>query len=151
MFNFRYGNVTIKSGQKGQGLTSPIVLFLLVFSLSLAVLLPEYQLKKESSNQPDSYIDLIRKQRRVYAVLGAIAVITFAMAIELLSVSLFITHLVLDCIFGIYALNAFRYRREVSIRNYNHVSISNESIENSSDYVQIHERDESLLREAVKN
>jgi len=120
-----------------------------VFSLSLAVLLPEYQLKKESSNQPDSYIDLIAKQRRVYAVLGAIAVITFAMAIELLSVSIFVTHLVVDCIFGIYALNAFRYRREVSIRNYNHVSISNDSIEHSSDYVQIHDRDEDLLREAV--
>lgn len=130
-------------------MTSPIVLFLLVFSLSLAVLLPEYQLKKESSNQPDSYIDLIRKQRRVYAVLGAIAVITFAMAIELLSVSIFVTHLVVDCIFGIYALNAFRYRREVSIRNYNHVSISNDSIEHSSDYVQIHDKDEDLLREAV--
>ena len=130
-------------------MTSPIVLFLLVLSLSLAVLLPEYQLKQESSNQPDSYIDLIRKQRRVYAVLGSIAVITFAMAIELLSVSLFVTHLVLDCIFGIYALNAFRYRREVSIKEYNHVSISNESIEHSSDYVQIHDKDDSLLREAV--
>ena len=130
-------------------MTSPIVLLLLVISLSLAVLVPEYQSKRESSSQPDSYTDLIRRQRRVYAVLGSIAVTTFAMAIELLSVSLFVTHLLVDCIFGIYALNAFRYRREVSIRNYNHVSISNESIEHSSDYVQIHDRDESLLREAV--
>ena len=130
-------------------MTSPIVLLLLVISLSLAVIVPEYQSKRESSSQPDSYTDLIRRQRRVYAVLGSIAVTTFAMAIELLSVSLFVTHLLVDCIFGIYALNAFRYRREVSIRNYNHVSISNESIEHSSDYVQIHDRDESLLREAV--
>ena len=130
-------------------MTSPIVLLLLVISLSLAVIVPEYQSKRESSSQPDSYTDLIRRQRRVYAVLGSIAVTTFAMAIELLSVSLFVMHLLVDCIFGIYALNAFRYRREVSIRNYNHVSISNESIEHSSDYVQIHDRDESLLREAV--
>ena len=149
MFNFRYGNVTIKSRQKGQGLTSSVVLLLLVSSLSLAVLLPEYQSNRELSSQPDSYTNLIKRQRRAYAILGSFVVVTFAMAIELLSVSLFITHLVLDCIFGIYALNAFRYRREVSIRNYNHVSISNESIENSSDYVQIHDRDESLLREAV--
>ena len=130
-------------------MTSPVILFLLVSSLSLAVLLPEYQSKRELNSQPDSYIDLIRRQRRVYAVLGSFAVITFAMAIELLSVSLFVTHLVLDCIFGIYAMNAFRYRREVSLRNYNHVSISNESIEHSSDYVQIHDKDDSLLREAV--
>ena len=130
-------------------MTSPVILFLLVSSLSLAVLLPEYQSKRELNSQPDSYIDLIRRQRRVYAVLGSFAVITFAMAIELLSVSFFVTHLVLDCIFGIYAMNAFRYRREVSIRNYNHVSISNESIEHSSDYVQIHDKDDSLLREAV--
>ena len=130
-------------------MTSPVILFLLVSSLSIAVLLPEYQSKRELNSQPDSYIDLIRRQRRVYAVLGSFAVITFAMAIELLSVSFFVTHLVLDCIFGIYAMNAFRYRREVSIRNYNHVSISNESIEHSSDYVQIHDKDDSLLREAV--
>lgn len=130
-------------------MTSPVILFLLVTSLSLAVLLPEYQSNRELSNQSGSYTNLIKRQRRVYAVLGSFAVATFAMAIELLSVSLFVTHLVLDCIFGIYALNAFRYRREVSIRNYNHVSISNESIEHSSDYVQIHDSDESLLREAV--
>ena len=96
-------------------MTSPVILFLLVTSLSLAVLLPEYQSNRELSNQSGSYTNLIKRQRRVYAVLGSFAVATFAMAIELLSVSLFVTHLVLDCIFGIYALNAFRYRREVSI------------------------------------
>ena len=130
-------------------MTSPIILILLISSLCLAVLVPEYQYKGNSSLESNSLSDLIRRQRRVYAVLGSSAVLTFTLAIEYLSISLFITHLVLDCLFGIYALNAFRYRREISIRNFNHVSISNDSIENSSDYVQIHDRDESLLREAV--
>jgi len=130
-------------------LTSPIILILLISSLCLAVLVPEYQYKGSSELESNSFSDLIRKQRRVYVLLGSTAVLTFTFAIEFLSVSLFVLHLVLDCIFGIYALNAFRYRREISITNYNHISISNDSLEHSSDYVQIHDRDESLLREAV--
>ena len=130
-------------------MTSPIILILLISSLCLAVLFPEYQYKENSGMESNSFRDLIRRQRSVYALLGFAAVLTFTLALEFLSVSFFVTHLVLDCIFGIYALNAFRYRREISIRNFNHVSISNDSIENSSDYVQIHDRDESLLREAV--
>ena len=130
-------------------MTSPIILILLISSLCLAVLVPEYQYKGSSERESTSFSNLIRRQRRVYALLGSTAVLTFTLAIEFLSVSLFVMHLVLDCIFGIYALNAFRYRREISITNFNHVSISNDSIEHSSEYVQIHDRDESLLREAV--
>ena len=130
-------------------MTSPIILILLISSLCLAVLFPEYQYKENSGMESNSFRDLIRRQRSVYALLGFAAVLTFTLALEFLSVSFFVTHLVLDCIFGIYALNAFRYRREISIRNFNHVSISNDLMEHSSDYVQIHDRDESLLREAV--
>ena len=130
-------------------MTSPIVLLLLVASLCLAVLIPEYKTKGHSDFQPNSLNRLISRQRKVYGLLGSAAVITFALAIELLSVPLFITHLILDCIFGIYVRSAVLYRREVRINNIGHISVGNDSIEYASEYVQVHDRDESELREAV--
>ena len=130
-------------------MTSPIVLLLLVTSLCLAVLIPEYKTKGQLDFQTNSFNNLVSRQRKVYAILGSAAVITFALAIELLSVPLFITHLVLDCLFGIYVRSAVLYRREVRINNLGHVSIGNEAIEYANEYVQLHDRDESQLKEAV--
>ncbi len=130
-------------------MTSPIVLLLLVTSLCLAVLIPEYKTKGQLDFQTNSFNNLVSRQRKVYAILGSGAVITFALAIELLSVPLFITHLVLDCLFGIYVRSAVLYRREVRINNLGHVSIGNDAIEYANEYVQVHNHEESLLREAV--
>ena len=96
-------------------MSSTLVLIGLLLSLSMAVILPEVQISKNQSNYSfmisREYDFMVNKQRRGYLVLGLIAISTFFISIQTMSVPIFIAHLVFDVIFGVYAFLSFQVRR----------------------------------------
>ena len=102
-------------------MSSTLILIGLLLSLSMAVILPEIQISKNENSfayiiSPE-YDSMVNKQRRGYLVLGLLAVSTFFVSIQTMSVPLFIFHLVLDCVFGIYAFLSFQVRRSMQVQN----------------------------------
>ncbi len=102
-------------------MSSTLVLIGLLLSLSMAVILPEVQISKNQSNYSfmisREYDFMVNKQRRGYLVLGLIAISTFFVSIQTMSVPIFIAHLVFDVIFGVYAFLSFQVRRSMQMQN----------------------------------
>ena len=102
-------------------MSSTLILIGLLLSLSMAVILPEIQISKNQNSYAyiisPEYDSMVNRQRRGYLVLGLLAVSTFFVSIQTMSVPLFIFHLVLDCVFGIYAFLSFQVRRSMQVQN----------------------------------
>ena len=60
---------------------------------------------------------MVEKQRRGFITLGLIALISFFIALQTLSVTIFVFHLIIDLVFGIYAFTAFQVRSSSLQRN----------------------------------
>ena len=60
---------------------------------------------------------MVDKQRRGFITLGLIAMSSFFIALQSLSVPIFIFHLIIDVVFGIYAYTAFQVRSSSLQRN----------------------------------
>ena len=125
-------------------MSSTLVLIGLLLSLSMAVILPEVQISKNQSNYSfmisREYDFMVNKQRRGYLVLGLIAISTFFVSIQTMSVPIFIAHLVFDIIFGVYAFLSFQVRRSMQMQN-------NLSLGNQQEMKKVEE--ESYFKEAV--
>ena len=125
-------------------MSSTLVLIGLLLSLSMAVILPEVQISKNQSNYSfmisREYDFMVNKQRRGYLVLGLIAISTFFISIQTMSVPIFIAHLVFDVIFGVYAFLSFHVRRSMQMQN-------NLSLGNQQEMKKVEE--ESYFKEAV--
>ena len=125
-------------------MSSTLVLIGLLLSLSMAVILPEVQIAKNQSNYSfmisREYDFMVNKQRRGYLVLGLIAISTFFISIQTMSVPIFIAHLVFDVIFGVYAFLSFQLRRSMQMQN-------NLSLGNQQEMKKVEE--ESYFKEAV--
>ena len=125
-------------------MSSTLVLIGLLLSLSMAVILPEVQISKNQSNYSfmisREYDFMVNKQRRGYLVLGLIAISTFFISIQTMSVPIFIAHLLFDVIFGVYAFLSFQVRRSMQMQN-------NLSLGNQQDMRKVEE--ESYFKEAV--
>ena len=125
-------------------MSSTLVLIGLLLSLSMAVILPEVQISKNQSNYSfmisHEYDFMVNKQRRGYLVLGLIAISTFFVSIQTMSVPIFIAHLVFDVIFGVYAFLSFQVRRSMQMQN-------NLSLGNQQEMKKVEE--ESYFKEAV--
>jgi len=125
-------------------MSSTLVLIGLLLSLSMAVILPEVQISKNQSNYSfmisREYDFMVNKQRRCYLVLGLIAISTFFVSIQTMSVPIFIAHLVFDVIFGVYAFLSFQIRRSMQMQN-------NLSLGNQQEIKKVEE--ESYFKEAV--
>ena len=125
-------------------MSSTLVLIALLASLSMAVILPEVQISKKNNainySFTPEYDYMVNKQRKVYLVIGLVALATFFVSLQTMSVGLFIVHLITDCIFGIYAFISFQVRRSTQLKNsLNTISESN--------YVEYD--NEEYLKEAV--
>ena len=125
-------------------MSSTLVLIGLLLSLSMAIILPEVQISKNQSNYSFTisreYDFMVNKQRRGYLVLGLIAISTFFISIQTMSVPIFIAHLVFDVIFGVYAFLSFQIRRSMQMQN-------NLSLGNQQEMKKVEE--ESYFKEAV--
>ena len=125
-------------------MSSTLVLIGLLLSLSMAVILPEVQISKNQSNYSfmisREYDFMVNKQRRGYLVLGLIAISTFFISIQTMSVPIFIAHLVFDVIFGVYAFLSFQIRRSMQMQN-------NLSLGDQQEMKKVEE--ESYFKEAV--
>ena len=125
-------------------MSSTLVLIGLLLSLSMAVILPEVQISKNQSNYSfmisREYDFMVNKQRRGYLVIGLIAISTFFISIQTMSVPIFIAHLVFDVIFGVYAFLSFQVRRSMQMQN-------DLSLGNQQEMKKVEE--ESYFKEAV--
>ena len=125
-------------------MSSTLVLIGLLLSLSMAVILPEVQISKNQSNYSfmisREYDFMVNKQRRGYLVLGLIAISTFFVSIQTMSVPIFIAHLIFDVIFGVYAFLSFQVRKSMQMQN-------NLSLGNQEEMKKVEE--ESYYKEAV--
>ena len=125
-------------------MSSTLVLIGLLLSLSMAVILPEVQISKNQRNYSfmisREYDFMVNKQRRGYLVLGLIAISTFFVSIQTMSVPIFIAHLVFDVIFGVYAFLSFQVRKSMQMQN-------NLSLGNQEEMKKVEE--ESYFKEAV--
>ena len=99
-------------------MSSTFVLISLLLSLSMAVLVPEIKDSKNSifSFSPE-YDHMVNKQRKGFLTIGLLAVSTFFISIQTLSVPIFVLHLVLDVLFGVYAYISFQVRRATLLQN----------------------------------
>ena len=98
-------------------MSSTLVLIALMVSLSVAVVFPELQYSKVSKSISNEYQYMVDKQRRGFITLGLIAISSFFIALQSLSVPIFIFHLIIDVVFGIYAYTAFQVRSSSLQRN----------------------------------
>lgn len=99
-------------------MSSTFVLISLLLSLSMAVLVPELKdSKKPIFSLSPEYDYMVNKQRKGFLSIGLLAVSTFFVSIQTLSVSLFVLHLFLDLLFGLYAYTSFQVRRTTLIQN----------------------------------
>ena len=90
---------------------STLVLISLMLSLSIAVIFPEMKYSQSNSSSKTVEFDyMVNKQRKGFLILGLLAVITFFTSIQTLSVGIFVLHLLIDLVFGIYAYASFQVR-----------------------------------------
>ena len=90
---------------------STIVLICLMLSLSIAVIFPEMKYSQTSNSSISAeYEYMVSKQRKGFLILGLLALLTFFTSIQTLSVGIFVLHLLLDLVFGIYAYASFQVR-----------------------------------------
>ena len=98
-------------------MSSTLVLIALMVSLSVAVVFPEIQYSKVNKSISNEYQYMIEKQRKGFITLGLVALSSFFVALQTLSVPIFVLHLIIDLVFGIYAYTAFRVRSSSLQRN----------------------------------
>ena len=99
-------------------MSSTFVLISLLLSLSMAVLVPELKdSKKPIFSLSPEYDYMVNKQRKGFLSIGLLAVSTFFVSIQTLSVPLFVFHLFLDLLFGLYAYTSFQVRRTTLLQN----------------------------------
>ena len=119
-------------------MSSTFVLVSLLLSLSMAVLVPEIKDSKKTifSFSPE-YDHMVNKQRKGFLTLGLLAVSTFFISIQTLSVPIFVLHLVLDVLFGVYAYISFQVRRATLLQNsLVGSSFASETITQQEDFLQ---------------
>ncbi|MDC0051135.1 hypothetical protein OAJ17_00180 [Acidimicrobiaceae bacterium] len=119
-------------------MSSTFVLISLLLSLSMAVLVPEIKDSKKTifSFSPE-YDHMVNKQRKGFLTLGLLAVSTFFISIQTLSVPIFVLHLVLDVLFGVYAYISFQVRRATLLQNsLVGSSFASENITQQEDFLQ---------------
>lgn len=129
---------SIKSESWGRAMSSTFVLISLLLSLSMAVLVPEIKDSKKTifSFSPE-YDHMVNKQRKGFLTLGLLAVSTFFISIQTLSVPIFVLHLVLDVLFGVYAYISFQVRRATLLQNsLVGSSFASENITQQEDFLQ---------------
>ena len=99
-------------------MSSTFVLISLLLSLSMAVLVPELKdSKKPIFSLSPEYDYMVNKQRKGFLSIGLLAVSTFFVSIQTLSVPLFVFHLFLDLLFGLYAYTSFQVRRSTLLQS----------------------------------
>tara|TARA_Y100000591_G_C21583082_1_gene569332 strand:- start:322 stop:684 length:363 start_codon:yes stop_codon:yes gene_type:complete len=98
-------------------MSSTLVLIALMLSLSIAVVFPELQYSKVNKTFSSEYQFMVDKQRRGFIILGLISVSSFFIALQTLSVAIFVFHLIIDVLFGIYTYIAFQVRSSSLQRN----------------------------------
>ena len=98
-------------------MSSTLVLIALMISLSVAVVFPELQYSKVNKSISNEYQIMVEKQRRGFIILGLVAMSSFFIALQALSVPIFVFHLIVDVVFGIYAYTAFQVRSSSLQRN----------------------------------
>ena len=119
-------------------MSSTFVLISLLLSLSMAVLVPEIKDSKKTiySFSPE-YDHMVNKQRKGFLTIGLLAVSTFFISIQTLSVPIFVLHLVLDVLFGVYAYISFQVRRATLLQNsLVGSSFASETITQQEDFLQ---------------
>ncbi|MFL2678147.1 MAG: hypothetical protein ACJ0GN_02200 [Candidatus Actinomarina sp.] len=119
-------------------MSSTFVLVSLLLSLSMAVLVPEIKDSKKTifSFSPE-YDHMVNKQRKGFLTIGLLAVSTFFISIQTLSVPIFVLHLVLDVLFGVYAYISFQVRRATLLQNsLVGSSFASETITQQEDFLQ---------------
>lgn len=119
-------------------MSSTFVLISLLLSLSMAVLVPEIKDSKKTifSFSPE-YDHMVNKQRKGFLTIGLLAVSTFFISIQTLSVPIFVLHLVLDILFGVYAYISFQVRRATLLQNsLVGSSFASETITQQEDFLQ---------------
>lgn len=119
-------------------MSSTFVLVSLLLSLSMAVLVPEIKDSKKTifSFSPE-YDHMVNKQRKGFLTIGLLAVSTFFISIQTLSVPIFVLHLVLDVLFGVYAYISFQVRRATLLQNsLVGSSFASENITQQEDFLQ---------------
>ena len=119
-------------------MSSTFVLISLLLSLSMAVLVPEIKDSKRTifSFSPE-YDHMVNKQRKGFLSIGLLAVSTFFISIQTLSVPIFVLHLVLDVLFGVYAYISFQVRRATLLQNsLVGSSFASENITQQEDFLQ---------------
>ena len=98
-------------------MSSTLVLIALMVSLSIAVVFPELQYSKVNKSISNEYQFMVEKQRKGFITLGLVALSSFFVALQTLSVPIFVFHLIIDVVFGIYAYTAFQVRSSSLQRN----------------------------------
>ena len=112
-------------------MSSTLVLIALMVSLSVAVVFPELQYSKINKTISNEFQFMVEKQRRGFITLGLIAISSFFFALQTLSVTIFVFHLIIDLVFGIYAYTAFQVRSSSLQRNsFTYVDDSSSSEDN---------------------
>ena len=91
-------------------MSSTLVLIALMVSLSIAVVFPELQYSKVNKSNSNEYQFMVEEQRKGFITLGLVAITSFFIALQTLSVPIFVFHLIVDVVFGIYAYTAFQVR-----------------------------------------
>ena len=76
-------------------MSSTLVLIALMVSLSVAVVFPELQYSKVNKSISNEYQFMVEKQRRGFITLGLIAIASFFIALQTLSVPIFVFHLIM--------------------------------------------------------
>ena len=98
-------------------MSSTLVLIALMVSLSVAVVFPELQYSKVNKSISNEYQFMVEKQRKGFITLGLVALSSFFVALQTLSVPIFVFHLIIDVVFGIYVYIAFQVRSSSLQRN----------------------------------
>ena len=108
---------------------STLVLICLMLSLSIAVIFPEMKYSQTSNTSISSEFEyMVSKQRKGFLILGLSALLPCLTSIQTLSVGIFLLHLLLDVVFGIYAYASFQVRASL-LQRQEITSIDKEGLE----------------------
>ena len=112
-------------------MSSTLVLISLMLALSVAVVFPEIQFSKKNVTISNEYQFMVDKQRKGFISLGLLALTSFFISLQTLSVGIFIFHLMTDAFFGVYAYTAFQVRSSsMQRKRFNNIVESVEDEEN---------------------
>ncbi len=112
-------------------MSSTLVLIALMVSLSIAVVFPELQYSKVNKSISNEYQFMVERQRKGFITLGLVAITSFFVALQTLSVPIFVFHLIIDVVFGIYAYTAFQLRSS-SLQRHSFTHVDDSSADNDN-------------------